>query len=218
MSWSQYAAGWAVQHGGYDPRRAPPLPRGWHRFGYGAGRLLATVRVRPALVTTVGLMLAAAVPLVADRGATGLLVAAGLVLLSTLASTVARALGVLSGRTSRAGAVRDAAADRLAEIAWLAGFWLAGVPGPLVILCGGLTGLHEYVRSQALAAGMSRLGAQTAAERPGRVVVSVAGLALAGLLGERVAPGLLTVTVTVWLLVTALGLHQLTLALRRSLR
>jgi hypothetical protein len=27
-------------------------------------------------------------------------------------------------------------ADRHGELAWLAGFWLLGVPGPLVLACG----------------------------------------------------------------------------------
>jgi CDP-diacylglycerol--glycerol-3-phosphate 3-phosphatidyltransferase len=225
MGWNQYAAAWAVQHGGYDARRAPAAVRGWLRLGYGVARLLALVRLRPGKVTMAGLALAVAVPLLAGRGAAGPLVAAGLVLLSILAGSAARALGIISSRPSPRAAIGQAVADRLGEVAWLVGFWVAGVPTPLVLAAAALTVLYEYVREQALAAGMSLIATQTTGDRATRAVMAVAGLALAGLAGlagrggfagERLGSGLLTVAAGAWLLLTALGLGQLSGALNRS--
>ncbi|MPZ27787.1 MAG: CDP-alcohol phosphatidyltransferase family protein [Micromonosporaceae bacterium] len=222
VDWDGFVAGWAARDGGYDLRRAPAPVRGWLRFGYETARGLAAARVGPAAVTALGLVLSAAVPLVAGRGATGLVLAAGLVLLASLAGTLDRALDLLtrSDGGSPRSAIWRVAAARAGEVGWLAGFWIAGVPGPLVAACGALTGLHELVREQALATGASRLGAQTVVEGPTRASVAVAGLALAGLAalgGGSFAPGVLTVSMVVWLLLALVGFGQLSAVVQKSL-
>jgi CDP-diacylglycerol--glycerol-3-phosphate 3-phosphatidyltransferase len=221
VEWDQYAVAWAEQHGGYDPRRAPGLARGGMRLSYRIARGLAALRVRPATVTVLGLALAAAVPAVVGRHPAGPLVAAGLVLLSSLAGPLDRALAVLSAHGAPAAVIGATVAARLAEVAWLVGFWRLGVPGLLVLAAGLLTAVQEQVRGQAIAAGMSPIGAQTVAERSMRVLVAAGGLALAGLVGlveRQLAAGVLTLAATAWLLATVLGLSQLAGALRRSLR
>jgi hypothetical protein len=221
VEWDQYATAWADQHDGYDQRRAPASVRGWLRLGYQVARVLAAVHVPPGAVTTVGLAAAVAVPLVAGSDPTRVPLAAGFVLLSTVAGTLDRALRVLTGRATRRSALGEAVAARLGEVAWLTGFWMLGVPGPLVLACGVLTGLYEYVRVHALVAGISLIGTQTLAERPMRAVVSVAGLTLAGLVGlaeRQFSSGLLTLAIAIWLTLTVHGLGQLTATLRRSVR
>jgi len=221
VEWDQYATAWADQHGGYDQRRAPASVRGWLRLGYQLARALAAVRVPPGAVTMVGLAAALAVPLVAGTDRTRVLVAAAFVLLSTLASTLDGALRVLTAQVTPRSVIGEAVAARLGEVAWLTAVWLLGVPGPLVLACGVLTGLYEYVRVQALVAGMSPVVTQTMAERPMRAVVTVAGLTLAGLVGlaqQQLGSGLLTLAIAVWLILTTHGLGQLTATLRRSVR
>lgn len=223
MDWDGYVTALAEREGGYDLRRAPAPVRGWLRSGYEVARGLRAIRVRPATVTVAGLVLAVLVPVLAGRGPAGLLLAAALVLLGSLAETTARALDLLAppDRDSARTAIWQAAAGRLAELAWLVGFWAAGVPGPLVAACGALTGLHELVRGQALTAGASRLGAQTVAERPTRVAVSATGLALAALAasaGGSFQAGVLTVAAVGWLLLAVLGFGQLAAVVHRSLR
>lgn len=218
MDWDRYATAWADQHGGYDQRRAPASVRGWLRLGYRIALALAALRVPPATITVAGLAFAATVPLIAGRDRVGPLVAAGLVLLAAVAGALDRGLRVLTARATAGAAIGAAVAARLGEVAWLAGFWMLGVPGPLVVACGAFTGLYEYLRTQALAAGMSAIGTQTLAERAMRVSVTVGGLTLAGLVGRPFGTGLLTIAGLVWLLLTVHGLAQLTGALRRSVR
>jgi CDP-diacylglycerol--glycerol-3-phosphate 3-phosphatidyltransferase len=215
--WQRYAANWAAQHGGYDLRRAPVLVRRWQRLAYGVGRLLVLLRVPPGAVTLAGLAAAVAAAYLAGRGGTALLVAACLVPLAAFAAAVDTSVGLLAARPPPAAAVRLAVAGRLGEVAWLTGFWAAGVAGPLVVACGVLTGLHEYVRARALAAGMSRIGAQTTGDRSMRVAVAAVGFALAALAGPRFSAGVLTLASAVWLLLASLGLGQLLGAVRRSL-
>lgn len=219
--WDGYAERWSVLHGGYDPRRASPLVRGWLRVAYRIARTLAGWRVAPSAVTAAGVVVAAAVPAVVAPAPTGGLAAAALVLLGALADTADGALAVITGRESRLGQVYDSVADRLSEAAWLLGLYLVGAPAWLAAGCLAVTWLHEYVRARATVAGMSEIGAVTVGERPTRVLLALFGLASAGTAG-MVAPDLVAATATVaaavWAALSAVGLLQLALAVRRALR
>jgi phosphatidylglycerophosphate synthase len=231
-SWQSYASAWSAVHGGYDPRAANVLVRGWLRLAYRIARFLAGLRVAPNAVTAVGLALAGAVPVAALQGRGWLLLAAALVLLSALADTVDGALAVVSLQSSRLGQVFDAVADRLAEVCWLLALWLAGAPGWLAVACAGLAWLQEYVRARAGIAGMADIGTVTVAERPTRVLAVLFGLTLAGfagalggqgmaraagLAGTELAAGTATVTAAIWAVLGLVGLVQLGAAVRREL-
>ena len=219
--WDWYAERWSVLHGGYDPRRASPLVRGWLRVAYRIARTLAGWRVTPSAVTAAGVVLAAAVPAVVAPAPTGGLPAAALVLLGALADTADGALAVITGRESRLGQVYDSVADRLSEAAWLLGLHLLGAPGWLAAGCLAVTWLHEYVRARATVAGMSEIGAVTVGERPTRVLLAFFGLACAGAVGlaaPDLAAGTATVAVAGWTALGAVGLIQLAAAVVRALR
>lgn len=218
--WDAYASEWADRYGGYDLRRTQGLTRTWQRLAYRSGLSLFKMRVRPGTVATVALAFAMVVPVAAGRGPRGLLIAAGLVLISAFVGAVGSALAVLSAGSSRHGVIWESVAARLGEVSWLIAFWAAGVPAPLVLACGITIGLHEYVRAQALATGVSRIGVQTASDRPVRVPMVVGGLVVAGLAGlvsVPLAAGALTVMAGVWLVLSVLGFFQLVGVVQRSL-
>ncbi|BCJ45386.1 hypothetical protein GCM10010168_86550 [Actinoplanes ianthinogenes] len=208
MNWDEYATAWSGLHGGFDPRRASPVVRGWVRTAYRIGAWLSSHRVSPMAVTTFGLLLCVAVPLVAPLS---LLAAALLVVLAALADGLDGAVAVVSDRVTKTGFVYDSMADRLGEAAWLTAFWLVGAPGWLVVVAGAASWLHEYLRARATAAGMSEIGAVTVAERPTRVLV--AGLGLAGL----AVVALPWVPPALWAALQFAGLVQLWIAVRRAL-
>lgn len=218
MRWEAYAKRWSELHGGYDPRRASPVVRGWLRFAYEISSRLARTSIGPGAVTTAGLALSAAVPLAAWAGKTWLLVSAVLVVLTAIADTVDGALAVVAGRATRLGQVYDSVADRLAEAAWLLGLFFAGAPAWLAALAGGIAWLHEYVRARATVAGMSELGAVTVAERPTRVIVAAVGLAAASAASAANAINAATIATAVWVTLGAIGLIQLHTAVRRALK
>jgi phosphatidylglycerophosphate synthase len=220
LTWDGYASAWAGLHGGYDLRRAGPAVRGWLRLGYSIGRLLSRLGVSPAAVTTAGLALCVLVPLAARRGDGWPIVAAVLVLLAAVADTVDGAVAVIDGRATRLGFLYDSVADRLGEACWLAAFWAVGAPGWLVVACGALSWLHEYIRARAMAAGMEEIGSVTVGERPARVSVAVVGLLLAGVSGlfqREIPAGVVAVAAAVWLVLAILGLSQLLATVRRAL-
>lgn len=221
MRWQQYAAAWAGHYGGYDLRRGSVPVRAWFRLGYLTARGLAALRIPAAAVGWLGLLPAVVVPLTARSGPAGLLPAAGLTLLAAFTVVLDRTLVVMHGLPPPRAAIRTTVTGRIGEVAGLVGFWVAGVPGPLVVVCGLLSGLYELIRQEAVAAGMSRLSALTLAERPARLSVLVTGFAAAGLVGRAepgAAAGLLAMALVGWLLFAVFGLGQLVSAVRKALR
>lgn len=215
MTWEEYATAWSRLHGGFDPRRASPLIRGWVLGAYRIGSFLGRRRVSPLSVTVAGVVLCLAVPLAAQGGPAGLALGALLVLLAAMADGLDGAVAVVTGRVSRAGFVYDSVADRVGELGWLAALWVAGAPGWLVVAAGAASWLHEYVRARAAAGGMAEIGAVTVGERPTRVSVTVSGL----LVGSLLWPDLVvTIAAAAWLAMQLAGFAQLISAVRRALR
>lgn len=219
--WTGYARQWSALHGGYDPRTAGFLVRGWLRLAYVVARSLAARGLRPSTVTSAGILVAAAVPVVAGFGASWAPVGALLVLLGAVADSADGALAVVAAQETRLGRVYDSAADRVTEAAWLAALVLLGAPGWLAAGCLGVTWLHEYVRARAAVAGMTGIGVVTVGERPTRVLLALFGLlavGAAGLAAPDHAETAAAVTVAAWTTLGAAGLLHLTVAVGRELR
>ncbi|GID32089.1 CDP-alcohol phosphatidyltransferase family protein [Paractinoplanes brasiliensis] len=212
MLWDDYATAWSGLHGGFDPRRASFLVRGWVRIAYGIGSWLARRGISPMAVTTAGLLVCLTVPAAVLLGRWGGLLAAVLVLVAALADGLDGAVAVITGRTTRLGYVYDSVADRLGELAWLTAFWLAGAPDWLVVAAGAVSWLQEYGRARAAAAGMSEIGVVTVAERPTRVLVAIFGLLPTALMTAST-----TVAAAVWLALSLVGGVQLAIAVQRAL-
>ena len=220
MTWDEYVVAWSRLHGGFDPRAATPVVRGWVRWAYRIGSWLGRRGIGPMSVTAAGLILCLAVPPAALAGPGGLLLGALLVLLASFADGLDGAVAVVTGRTSRLGFVLDSVADRVGEVAWLTAFFLAGVPGWLVVAAGGVSWLHEYVRARATASGMAEIGAVTVGERPTRVSIGISGLVFAGIAGlvhDGWAATVLIVAAAAWLALAVAGLAQLGVAVRGAL-
>lgn len=222
LSWDEYARDWAGLHGGYDPRYGSRWVRGWLRGSYAVGYRLAGIGATPAAVTVAGLVLSALVPVLAGVGPGVLAAAAGLVGLAAVADSVDGAVAVLTGRASRWGYVYDSVADRLGEACWLLALWRVGGPGWLVVGCGGLSWLHEYLRARAVGAGLAEVGVVSVAERPTRIIVAVLAL-LAGWAAGRLpvgvsVPDAVAAGLAVWALLGLVGIGQLAAAVRRGLR
>jgi CDP-diacylglycerol--glycerol-3-phosphate 3-phosphatidyltransferase len=220
LTWDEYAARWALLHGGVDPRRSSLPINLWLRMSYAVGRTLAGLRVPPGAVTFFGLLLSAAVPVFAWLGRWWLFVAAALVLLSAICDSADGATAVISSKATRLGAFYDALADRISEGFWLLGLWVLGVPGWLVVCAGGLAWLHEYARARATASGMADIGVVTIAERPTRVILVALAFALGGtawIINPDLTPGAVTVVVAAWLVVGLLGAARLTNVIRSNL-
>ena len=219
-TWDQYAVRWTALHGGIDPRRARPSVERWLRLGYRIAKGCARIRVKPGLVTALGLLACIAVPIVAGRGPWWALLAAGLVVVASVTDTVDGALAVMTSRATRLGYVYDSVVDRLGEACWLLGMWRLGVRPSILVAAGALSWLHEYTRARANSAGMAEIGAATLGERPTRVILAVVGFGLAGLLGfgsTDLPAGAATFAVAVWIVLAVIGFTQLFASIHHSL-
>jgi CDP-diacylglycerol--glycerol-3-phosphate 3-phosphatidyltransferase len=203
-----------VLHGGFDPRSANRLVRGWLFLSYSVSRQLARTGTRPNAVTVAGLLLSIGVPLAAWPGGAWPLLGALLILASALADTVDGALAVITGKASRLGHVFDSTADRLSEAAWAIALIFLGAPIWLAIAAGGSAWLHEYIRARAAVAGMADVGTVTIGERPTRIIVVFFTLVVAGTVSATAA----TVGAAIWLVLGLVALVQLGVAVRRALR
>ena len=177
--------------------------------------------LRPGAVTLLGLLLSIAVPVAAVYRGGWLFAAAALVLVAALADSADGAVAVMTDRTSRLGAFDDSVADRLSEAAWLLALWLVGGQGLLVAGCGALAWLHEYIRARSIVSGMTGIGLITTGERPTRVIVTFASLAVGGvawIIDPDLTPGAVTVVLAMWGVLGLIGTTRLLAAIRATLR
>ena len=99
-----------------------------------------------------------------------MLLAAVLVVLSGLADSLDGAVAVMTGRSSRWGALLDSVVDRISDGLYLLAFWLVGAPVWLCVAAGCAVFLLEYARARAGAVGLEDVGVITVGERPTRII------------------------------------------------
>jgi len=213
MDRATYLQQWSTLHGGARPTG---IVGGWLAVVHVVASPLARLRVPPDVVTLIGLAIACAAPLLAARGGAGVLAAALIVALSGLIDSLDGAVAVMSGRTSRWGAVLDAVADRISDAAFVAALWVVGAPAGLCLAALLLCWLQEYARARAGAAGLTEVGVLTVNERPTRVVVVVMFL-LASVARPGDDPGWATLGAGALVGLGVIGLVQLLVVVRRRL-
>jgi archaetidylinositol phosphate synthase len=121
---------WSALHHGIDPARVPLLSA-WLRLMWWLARRLR--RVPPTAVTVLGGALAVAAVPVAGAWPEA---AGAVVLVAVLCDGLDGAVAVVADRASASGAVADAVADRVSDVAFAAVLWRCGVPWPVAALCG----------------------------------------------------------------------------------
>jgi CDP-diacylglycerol--glycerol-3-phosphate 3-phosphatidyltransferase len=211
MQRPDYLALWSALHGGADPSG---IVGAWLRLMHALAAPLVRLRIPPDGVTVVGMLVACAAPVLAGSGA--LVAAAAVVAGSAVLDSLDGAVAVVSGRTSRWGAVLDGVADRVSDAAFVAALWAAGAPGLLCVGAAALAWLQEYARARAGAAGLAEVTVLTANERPTRVIV-VAMCLLAGAVRPADEPGWPTLGAWALAVLGVVGLAHLLAALRRRL-
>ncbi|MGB7982403.1 MAG: CDP-alcohol phosphatidyltransferase family protein [Candidatus Nanopelagicales bacterium] len=214
MDRATYLQQWSTLHGGARPTG---VVGGWLRLVHVLAAPLARLRVPPDAVTLIGLVIAVCAPLLAQAGSAPAVLGAALVIaLSGLVDSLDGAVAVMTGRTSRWGAVIDAVADRVSDAAFVAALWVTGAPGLLCVVAIGLGWLQEYARARAGGAGMADVGVLTVNERATRVIVVVMFL-LAGVARPDDDPNWSTLGAGALVVLGLVGLAQLLVVVRREL-
>jgi CDP-diacylglycerol--glycerol-3-phosphate 3-phosphatidyltransferase len=235
VSFAAYQAGWREAHlleEGAQP--GGRVAAAYLRVPYVVGAPLARAGVDPDLVTLGALWVALVAGWTATLGPGWAAAAGVLTLLAGVADSVDGAVAVLQGRTSAFGFVWDSTADRLADLATIAGpvALVASEAGPgwgaAAVAAGtaaaGLLLLLEYVRARAQAGQVAAAWSiVTPGERPTRVILlGLAGLAVgaAQLGGDALAGAALNLGYPLALaalaVLEAAGCAQLLLAVRHA--
>ena len=234
-TFEDYEAGWRAAHLlGEEARPGGRLAAWYLRLPYALGAPLARAGVDPDLVTLAALWVALVAGWTATLGPGWAAAAGVLTLAAGIADSVDGAVAVLQRRTSVFGFVWDSTADRLADLAMIAGpvALVATRAGPgwgkAAVAAGtaaaGLLMLLEYVRARAQAAQVAAAWTlATPGERPTRVIVlGLTGLAVgaAQLGGDGLATAALDlgypVALAVLALLEAAGCAQLLVAVRHA--
>ncbi|OLR93690.1 CDP-alcohol phosphatidyltransferase family protein [Actinokineospora bangkokensis] len=208
-------AGWSRLHG--TDVSGNRLVVGWLRIVHACARPLD--RVPPDALSAAGVVCAGVAVLAAAQGRWAI-AGAVLVVLTGLLDGLDGAVALRTGRARPLGAVVDAVADRLTDVAFVGVFLVLGAD-PL--WCAGLvllTWLHEYARARAQGAGMAGPGAVTVAERPTRVIIAAVVALGAGVLpaGTPLTDwSWAVVGAVLWAVTGVVGAVQLAVALRREL-
>lgn len=213
MEREEFLRRWSAAHGGAGTGGLVGI---WLTLAHALARPLARAGAGPNAVTVLGLLVALSALAPASAGGRWAVLGFALVVLSGLLDNLDGAVALLTGRATRWGAVLDAVCDRVADAGYVVAFWLLGAPGWLAVLAGGLTGLQEYLRARATAAGMAEVGVVTVSERPTRVIVTAMFLLAAGVYPDA-AGTWAGLGAGVWAGLGAVGLVQLAVTVHRRL-
>jgi phosphatidylglycerophosphate synthase len=186
-----YREGWRRSHLlGEGDQPGGRVAAAYLRLPYRLAAPLARAGTNPNLVTLAALWLAGVAGWAATLGPGWAAAAGTLTLLAGLADSVDGAVAVLAGRATRFGFVWDALADRLADLALVAGPVLlvaaeAGGGWPALAVTAGAAAallglLLEFIRARAQAGGVAAARRLvTPGERPTRLIVlGLTGLAV----------------------------------------
>jgi phosphatidylglycerophosphate synthase len=175
----EYFAAWSEGHGGYDPRHSK-WAAGWLTMVHTTAAPLVRIGFSPNALTLVGGLVALSVLLPAWHGGRLLLLCPVLIVLSALLDSLDGGVAVMTGRSTRWGALLDSVVDRVGDSAYLVALWLVGAPAGVCVAAGGITLIQEYIRTRAAVLGVVDIGVITVWERPTRVVVAAMFLLGAG--------------------------------------
>jgi CDP-diacylglycerol--glycerol-3-phosphate 3-phosphatidyltransferase len=189
------------------------------------GRVILSTRLKPGAVVGVGLVASLFIPFCVLVGGPVVLVALPLIALTALCDASYTLIAARSTSLSRRVLVLEPLAARLSEASWLLALWILGAPGWGVAVTGALCWMYVLTRLRARQVGLNDLGMVTLGERSVREVVVALGLGACGVIavaggGEyaRWTDGVVTITITGWMLLAALGLLQLVIVVSAALR
>jgi phosphatidylglycerophosphate synthase len=91
-----------------------------------------------------------------------------LLVLSLLADGIDGSLAIISGKSSKWGALLDSIVDRLSELFWILALYQLGINLNLLITILVFASVQEYIRARSGGLGLNEIGLVTIAERPVR--------------------------------------------------
>ena len=197
MNLQDFNQSWSKLHG---DAQVTGIVKGWLRISYFIVKPLAKLRITPNLLTLLGLVFGILLYFNAlSNWAIFFLV------LSLICDGIDGSLAIITGKSSKWGAMLDSVADRVTEVFWGLTFIAIGADQNLVIAALLIAAIQEYLRARSAGLGLTDLGVVTISERPVRA--SILFVALVAFLLNLEIVNLLAL---LWLIMQSISLLTVT--------
>jgi phosphatidylglycerophosphate synthase len=211
--WSKYTSdvqrdnffkSWSELHGN---AKVSGIVKTWLSISYFVAKFLYKLKLSPNIITLLGLIFAILLYLNAE-----LIWAPLLLVLSLLSDGIDGSLAIISGKSSKWGALLDAIVDRFSELFWILALYKLGINLNLLIIILVLASVQEYIRARSGGLGLTDIELVTIAERPVRASFVFIMLILFSLNSE-----LFYVPIYLWLIFQTVSLLMLSKHARAKL-
>ena len=173
MNQEEFNFAWQELHGGVE---LSAFVRGWLQNSRRIARALAAIKLNAHSVTLLGLLADIAVWKLAAHPYALIILA-----ISLLADGLDGSLAILTGTSSKWGALLDSCADRLGEFFWALAFYALGASWWVVGVAWLAALVQEYVRARLAALDTGAIEFVSICERPVRAIFLAIALALVAL-------------------------------------
>ena len=160
MTKNEFYLAWSKLHG--DAKIAG-IVKGWLSISFPTSKALARIRITPNALTILGLMFGVLLYMNANA-----IWAPLILVISLICDGVDGSLAIITGKSSKWGALLDSVVDRLTEVFWILALYSLGVDSKILIAVLILASAQEYLRARAGGVGLTQVGVVTLAERPVR--------------------------------------------------
>ena len=197
MNLQEFNQSWSKLHG---DAQVTGIVKGWLRISYLIVKPLAKLRITPNFLTLLGLFFGILLYMNALSNWAVLFL-----LLSLICDGIDGSLAIITGKSSKWGAMLDSVADRVTEVFWGLTFIAIGADQNLVIAALLVAAIQEYLRARSAGLGLTDVGVVTISERPVRA--SILFVALVAFILNLVIVNLLAV---LWLIMQSISLLTVT--------
>jgi archaetidylinositol phosphate synthase len=160
MTKNEFYLAWSKLHG--DAKIAG-IVKGWLSISFSTSKALARIRITPNALTILGLVFGVLLYMNANA-----IWAPLILVISLIFDGVDGSLAIITGKSSKWGALLDSVVDRLTEFFWILALYSLGVDSKILIAVLILASAQEYLRARAGGVGLTQVGVVTLAERPVR--------------------------------------------------
>lgn len=160
MTKNEFYLAWSKLHG--DAKIAG-IVKGWLSISFPTSKALARIRITPNALTILGLVFGVLLYMNANA-----IWAPLILVISLICDGVDGSLAIITGKSSKWGALLDSVVDRLTEVFWILALYSLGVDLKILITVLILASAQEYLRARAGGVGLTEVGVVTIAERPVR--------------------------------------------------
>ncbi|KGA05590.1 MAG: hypothetical protein GM47_0440 [actinobacterium acIB-AMD-6] len=160
MNKSEFLTAWSKLHG---DAQVSGVVKAWLNISYLISKPLSRIGVTPNALTISGLFFGIILYLYAQT-----IWAPILLVISLICDGIDGSLAILTGKSSKWGALLDSLADRITEFFWVLALYKIGVGMNLLIAVLLIASVQEYLRARTGGLGVNEVGVVTPAERPVR--------------------------------------------------